>query len=129
MTTSYSERLGEWVRRRESTKHAKNVVAFLAVRDDVKAALDAGFSVRIIWLNLQEEGRLPLAYNTFLNYINRDIRRPQADSDLHVGTPQATTPTQPRNQEGGPEERSKRVMTEKIAGFTFNSVPRKEDLI
>ena len=128
MATSYSDRLGEWVKRRKSTRHAKNVAAFLAVKDDVKAALDAGFSVKTIWLNLQEERRLPLGYNTFLNYINREIRRPQANPVLHVAPPPSKASNQQAKQ-GEPSERARRATPDKIAGFTFNSVPRKEDLL
>ena len=48
MAKSYPEQLAEWVKRRESTKRDKNLVAFLAVRDDVKLAVDAGYAVKTI---------------------------------------------------------------------------------
>ncbi|MDO9013673.1 MAG: TraK family protein, partial [Polynucleobacter sp.] len=49
MAKTYPEQLGEWVKRRESTQRDKNLVAFLAVRDDVKAAVEAGYSVKTVW--------------------------------------------------------------------------------
>ena len=64
MSKSYPELLGEWVKRRESSKREKNVVAFLAVRDDVKAALDAGFAVKTIWANMHEQQRVAFGYDS-----------------------------------------------------------------
>jgi hypothetical protein len=128
MTTDYSSELGEWVRRRESSRREKNVVAFLAVRDDVKVAIEAGFSSRTIWRNLQEQGRLAFGYNTFLNYVNRYIRQASGASvPVTKNKPAASLPAQPASalRPGSAPRKSQ----EGMPGFAFNAAPRKEDLI
>lgn len=129
MAKSYPEQLGEWVKRRESTQRDKNLVAFLAVRDDVKAAVDAGYAVKTVWSNMHEAGRVKFGYDTFLNYTNRLIRRPQ----VQAGTP--TENSAPATSDSTrPKPSSKKAVAPKTAkptstGFTFNPVPNKEELL
>jgi hypothetical protein len=126
MTTSYPEQLGEWVKRRRSSKGASPVARFLAVRDDVKAALDAGYPVKTIWMQMCESQRVNVSYDTFIRYVNRYI------NTLGSIAP-ATAAAEPRS----PVQQAKRNATSRsepstpgaVAGFTFNSDPKKEDLI
>lgn len=134
MAKTYPELLGEWVRRRESTKRDKNLVAFLAVRDDVKGALDAGYAVTTIWSHMHDEKRVLFGYDTFLNYVNRHIRRaPKEMVDTAavkkttmqpIGMP-ARTGTKVLQQEVGPKTKA----PDAVPGFTYNAAPRMEDLI
>ncbi len=48
MEKNYPKYLREWVKRKESSRKAQNMVAFLAVSADVKAALDVGYAVSTI---------------------------------------------------------------------------------
>lgn len=123
MAKSYPEQLGEWVKRRESTKRDKNLVAFLAVRDDVKAAVEAGYAVKTVWVNMHESGRVQFGYDTFLNYVNRLIRRSQVDKAAKL-TDASSKPK--------PAEKKAAAKTPKPAapsGFTFNPSPDKKDLL
>lgn len=131
MSKSYPELLGDWVKRRASNRREKNVVAFLAVRDDVKAALDAGYPVKTIWTNMHESRRLTFSYDTFLSYVKRYIKRAETKAakanvgleavrrlnrTTPVAEPHAQQPSRPKAP--GP-----------LPGFTFNADPRKEDLL
>lgn len=58
MPKTYPEELAEWVKGREAKKprQDKHVVAFLAVKSDVQAALDAGYAMKTIWEHMKETG-------------------------------------------------------------------------
>lgn len=129
MTKTYTERLGEWVKQRDSTKRDKNIVAFLAVRDEVKAAVDAGYPVKTIWKNMREEKRIAFGYDTFLNYVNRHIRRAEK---RRADTPRETLAEASSVQQSVAIQKERGVShstRDAIPGFTFNSTPKKEDLI
>ena len=133
MAKTYPERLGEWVKRRVSTKRDQNIVAFLAVRDDVKDAVDAGYAVKTIWANMHEEKRVAFGYDTFLNYVNRHIRRVPKEPS---GTTSARSTLMPVSKQGrpapkiAPRETGPKVKApDAVPGFIFNSEPKKEDLI
>lgn len=133
MAKTYPELLGEWVKRRESTKRDKNLVAFLAVRDDVKEAVDAGYAVKTIWANMHEEKRVAFGYDTFLNYVNRHIRRQQKEPADNAPAKPVLPSVSGQGRPGpkiapvgaGPQVK----VPDAVPGFTFNSAPKKEDLI
>lgn len=133
MAKTYPERLGEWVKRRESTRRDKNIVAFLAVRDDVKDAVEAGYAVRTIWANMHEEKRVAFGYDTFLNYVNRHIRRVLKEPSGITPARNTLMPVSKHGQPGPkivPTETGRQVKaTDAVPGFIFNSEPKKEDLI
>lgn len=122
MAKTYPELLGEWVKQRESTRRDKNLVAFLAVRDDVKAAVEAGYAVKTVWTNMHESKRIMFGYDTFLNYVNRLIRRPQVDQT--VTTDSSITPSKV-----GKKTAAKAKPAETATGFNYNPIPNKEDLL
>lgn len=124
MAKNYPEQLGEWVKQRESTQRDKNLVAFLAVKEDVKAAIEAGYAVKTVWANMSDTQRIPFKYDTFLNFVNRFIRRPQAVPASAISA---------RNDQISTSEKNKQTVNiPKPAiptGFSFNSVPNKDELI
>jgi hypothetical protein len=77
MVKSYTDELAEWVKKRESKGRDKNLVAFHGVRDDVKAAIEAGYSAKTVWSNMHETGRVGFGYETFLSYVHRLIKKPR----------------------------------------------------
>ena len=133
MTKHYSTRLAKWVERRESTKHEKNLVAFLAVRDDVEAALADGFAVRTIWLNMHEEGRVACKYSTFLSLVNRHFERQRVKRPRKIQPPalQVRAPVQSTQSSPASPVRKdgKFKAPDPLPGFYFDPIPRKEDLI
>jgi hypothetical protein len=133
MAKTYSDELDEWLKRRQSTKPDQNLAAFRAVRDDVKEALEAGYTITAIWQNLYESKRIDSNYDTFSRYISRHIRC------KHV-KPADVAPTlpNPRPDKMPQSKVPKTALKVQLApvqppatppGFTFNSTPKKEDLI
>jgi hypothetical protein len=126
MAKSYSEQLAEWVKQRpQRARRDKNLVAFLAVKDDVAEAMDQGWPAKTIWAHMREQARLAFSYDTFLNYLKRYLRQPV--DRLPTATPA------PRPIRGPPGPGSGREPPphahDPLAGFTFNAAPNKEELI
>jgi hypothetical protein len=55
------------------TKRRDYLAAFMAARSDVKAAMEAGYALKIIWEHMREIGRIPFRYETFLKYVRQHI--------------------------------------------------------
>lgn len=125
MAKSFLDELAEWVSKRKAKKprQDKHVVAFLAVKSDVKAALDAGYSMKTIWEYMRETGRLEYRYETFTQHVKRYIKAPQAQpapGGQKAGEKGSST-TPPATQE--------KSRPPQIGGFTFDATPKKEDLL
>jgi len=128
MQKSYPNQLADWVERRPSSKKELNHVAFLAIREDVQAAIDVGFQPKTIWKNMRESGRIVFGYDAFLQYVRRytDWVGPRSAGvrsvkPLRSATKQVVAVQKP--------EASQPKGGSAIPGFTFNSAPRKEDLL
>jgi len=128
MAKNYTDQLGEWVKKRSTPKRDKNVVAFLAVRDDVKAAIAAGYAVKTIWTNMHEIGRITFGYDTFLNYVNRQLR---AAEDISAAETLSEKPVnqQPSKTVEQAPEKGKAERPSVLPGFKFNSKPDAKDII
>jgi hypothetical protein len=137
MPKTFPQELAEWVKKREATKarQDKNLVAFLALKSDVQAAMDAGYSLLTIWEHLHDQAKIAYRYETFLKHVRRHIKSPAcAASDLLSGPP----PDPPRSSTSGRAAASKLqspappappVPPARLAGFTFDAQPKKEDLL
>ena len=115
MNKPYPEQLGEWLKGVKPAQRDQYLVAFLAVSDDVRAALAAGFSMCSIWRHLHALGRIPFGYDTFLKHVHR-MQKSSAPA-------QQARPALPAK--GGKAS----AHAPAPAGFTFNPVPRKEELL
>lgn len=118
MGKNYPDQLGDWVRQRAATTRDKNLVAFLAVRDDVRAALDAGYAAKTVWSNLRESKRIAVSYTAFLRYVRKFLNQ-AADAASSHPAPSAST-------EAVPEHIDRPA---KPVGFVFNPKPKKEELL
>ena len=110
MTKNLSARIAERAARKKPPRNGQNRVTFLAMREDVKQAIDDGWPVKTIWETLHEEGKVSFSYPAFIGYVNRLILSSPASRE----TAQAT--------EKNPGEPT-------TSGFTFNRTPKKEDLL
>lgn len=117
MAKNYPDQLGDWIKRRTATVRDRNLVAFLAVRDDVCAALDAGYNVKTIWSNLRESKRIGIGYSAFLRYVKKHIHQAQVASPVPPPAGVSPAPHLPISK------------PEKPSGFVFNSTPNKEELL
>jgi hypothetical protein len=138
MAQSYTKQLTEWVRQtRHSARRDRNRVAFMAVKNDVREALEEGWPVKTIWAHMVEQKRIGFGYDTFLSYVKRHVRATAQQSaasragQLPTRTPaprgrrssqlkEDVTPESPDHASHGPEP---------ISGFTFKAAPNREELI
>lgn len=139
MAKSLSERIADRVRKAAASKTAteKNLAAFLAVRDDVRTALDDGWTVKLVWSTLRDEGKITVSYEAFRGYVNRLIVRPPAAA---VGTSAPTgapTPSMPpsggtdlaRPTPSADQAKSPAIVQPGQQGFQFQATPNKGDLV
>lgn len=115
---SYLDHLAERTKNKPPTKQGVNKVIFLAVKNDVKEALDAGYSAKTIWTDMVESKRVTFCYATFMNYVNKLILQPQIEKIISEENPSDSKP-----------ETNKTTKPTTPAGFTFNPIPNKEELI
>ena len=130
MAEDFSNQLAQWVQQRGLQTSDKNLVAFMAVHDDVKLAIDAGYAVKTVWANLRETGRIDLGYKTFLNYVRRCLGPspdPAAGSPVKPATTVAAAA--PPSRESNPVKTPARVLPLEMPGFVYNPVPNKEELL
>lgn len=140
MAKSYPDQLAEWIRKREASGRDKNLVAFHAVKDDVKTAMDAGYAVKTIWAHMSETKRVGFGYETFLGYVHR-LLKPSTNrrgirsgermvggqdelqrTDSSTSTPSPTvlpTPSPPDDDASGAD-----AVPPKMATFKFNPIPK-----
>ena len=131
MAKSLSARIAERIARKKPAGNVRNRAAFLALRGEVKQAIDDGWPVKTIWDTLHDEGKVAFSYQAFRGYVNRLILSPSANGE---GTPPVVA-----DQSGQPAPRSvpqsARTPAEwqpekpTATGFTFNRTPKKEDLL
>ncbi|MGL0788784.1 TraK family protein [Xanthomonas translucens] len=134
MAKSLSDRIAERMSARQPTGAGKNRASFLALRNDVKKALDDGWPVKVIWETLRDEGKIPFGYDAFIGYVNRLVRSPDAATPASPSTDQVKS-AKPGQQEGGSKAKKRKTPEPKnsepagIARFDYNPKPNREDLL
>lgn len=129
---NYTEELAEWVEKRSKKKRRQDatVVAFLALRPDVKAATEAGYALTTIWEHMHETGKLKCNYETFRKHVRRFLKPTQADP---ISTRNTVVRTAVRKESKGAQKtratkQEGQKQNEPLNGFSFNATPNKEDL-
>lgn len=127
-TKTYPDELAEWVKGRQAKnpRQDKRVVAFLAVKSDVQAALDAGYAMKTIWEHMQEKGRLHCRYETFTQHVKRYIRAVPAQATLPAAD--QAKGEKSAQQKGGPKSKlaeQRKVEPVGIPSFHYN--PKMDD--
>ena len=112
MTKNLSARIAERATIKKPSRNGQNRAAFLALRGDVKQAIDDGWPVKLIWETLREEGKVSFGYQAFRVYANR----------LILSSPASKATVRPSVVEKKPDDSA-------TTGFTFNRAPKKEDLL
>jgi hypothetical protein len=137
MGRNITDELAEWVASKETHRRQDaKAVAFLAIRADVIAALDAGYSMKTVWDFLREKGRITSTYEAFRRHVKKHIR-PGSRAPAAVVAPTAapvppspaqavaTSPGVPASSSKAPETPENQV----IGKFNFNAKPDKGKLI
>lgn len=143
MPKTLSQRIADSVAKKEgqgATK--KNRAIFLALRDEVAAAIKDGWPIKTIWETLYEEKRVAFGYQAFRLYVNKLILQDGADDQAKqpgqapaTAAPaagSASTLPAPVPAVAAPEAKTPEpVVTpkEELGGFNFNTKPQKESLI
>ena len=142
MAKNYTDELARWATKRQGKAREKNLVIFHALQDDVRAALDAGFSAKTIWAHMQEQGRVDFGYETFLDYVNRVIKttrsaKPGTRTGEMASSTGRTPDPPPLIQPPRPDPMTSSVSSTPsihpptrrtgMPTFTFNPIPDPED--
>lgn len=109
---NYPNDLAEWLSQRKGNKstHAATMASFLAVSENVRAAIDAGFELKTIWEHLREKKRISFRYETFLKYVRRHITK--------------TVSTKKTKDHG-----TKKTAPSAATAFSFSPNPKKDELL
>lgn len=106
------------------------MAAFLAVREEVKEAIAAGYALKTIWEHMHETGRVSFRYETFLRHVRRHITNAPSER------PKLPGPVKSEVQARGIDEsKSKEIPEPKKSGvpsvgrFNFDPTPNKEELL
>ena len=116
-----SERIAARVKARKPTRGGLNRAAFLAVRDDVTAAHEDGWSTKDIWDTLHAEGKISFGYEAFLGYTKRLVL---AKSERGSRTATQTPPATSAGKKAKPD-----VLTGGVGGFKYEAKPNKKDIL
>lgn len=140
MTKNYIDELAVWAKDHEkkmvTKRKDKSVVAFLAVRSNVKEAMEAGYALKTIWRHMHSTGRTPYRYETFLKHVHRYIKDAQNTSAKKPGQVSSESLKKIDQQGNGEisealqkkDANPKKTVPPSVGGFSFNSKPKKEDL-
>ncbi len=112
--TNLSYRISLRVKDNRSSRNARNLAAFLAQRDEIRNALEDGWTVYQIWETLHAEQKVTTSYNTFCSQVNRLIIKRKEALPKKKRAYQSPSPSR---------------HTTDTAGFTFSSTPLKDEEI
>lgn len=140
---SLSARIAERAARKKTSISAQNRAAFLLVREDVRQALNDGWSSKTIWETLLEEEKIACSYPTFNSYVTKLIPpsvTPKASQELELQkimdaselpevTKESLAPKVPDSLKNPEGENSHQSLLQGLPGFVSNSAPKKETFI
>ena len=129
---TFLEELAKWAtgaRQTTSPRRKETLAAFLAVRQDVKEAIAAGYALKTIWEHMHETGRVSFRYETFLRHVRRHITNAPPEC------PKLPAPVKSEVHAKGGESKPKALTEPKTSGvssvgsFNFDPTPKKEELL
>lgn len=104
----FSERMWAFMDAQEKGSSGRNRVEFLRAKNDIQAALDEGWSGRMIWEQLRDEGRIRFGHSAFAKYVRTLIqgkpalgtpRRSEAKSPVVAAPIEDVRPSRPKPTE------------------------------
>ena len=139
------DELSEWLDSHPKKKEGlskSGKIAFLAVKDDVKTALDAGYPMSLVWEYMSDAGKLKCGYEVFRRHVHRYIRQPADEGKAADSSPPTETPAAEKtpevktakNDDSADSEKAElepwelklKIAGEKIAAMK-NNVPTRKD--
>jgi hypothetical protein len=126
---NYTEQLAERLRAQQSPGRSLNKAAFLTVKADVAAALEAGFLSKDIWSDLRTCKRIDFSYDTFLRLVKLYISSPPVvPTPVAFPSRGATVKDKPAGLPATASSQPVESSSEK-ASFVHNAVPNKDELL
>lgn len=143
VTKSLSARIAERATSKKVSVSAQNRAAFLAVREDIRQALNDGWSSKVIWETLLEEEKISCSYPTFNSYVTKLIVAPMATKasqepeiqkmmhalEMPKLAKESPSPKVTDMFKKPEEENSHQSLLQGLPGFISNAIPNKTDLI
>lgn len=123
MNKSLSQRISLKMQNSRSSRNARNLAAFLALRDEIRQALDDGWPVYHIWETLHEEQKITASYTTFCGQVRRLLGK--AGKPGSASVPVAGLRSMPAPTASRPAG----ARTSLKDGFIFSSTPNDEELL
>lgn len=128
MSKKLTERIAAQMQTQKPTRSGQNRAAFLALRNEIKEALDDGWTVKTIWQTLHSEEKINFGYDAFINYVNTLIRNPVTPP----APPQTTS--QPSQAKPLPQKKAAPIPAKKphrntADGFKYNPTPDPSSLL
>ena len=96
MVKTLSKRIAARMKKHDGGLKRSNRTIFLALRDEIEEALNEGWTVKVVWETLQEEGKVAFSYQAFNGYVNRLIKKEREKPEAQhqpAGTVPATEAT------------------------------------
>lgn len=124
MQKNLSHRILQRVRDNRSSRNARNLAAFLALREEINSALEHGWTVYQIWDTLHAEQKIAASYNTFCNQVRHLIVKREHHTYESSAAVPAPSPALPR-----PRTSAARAGRAGPEGFSFSSTPNDEDIL
>jgi len=126
MKKSLSERIADRAQKEKGSQKAKNLAAFLAVRDDIRRALADGWSGKDVYDTLHAEGKITVSYAAFLGYVRR-LLTPESPAPLPAPSADAT-PADTEPPPTPPEKRETVPVKPAMPSFTFQATTDTKEL-
>jgi hypothetical protein len=122
MAKTLSKRIAARMKKNDAGLKKSNRTIFLALRDQIEEALNDGWTVKVVWETLKEEGKVAFSYQAFNGYVNRLIKNEREKPDA-----QGTVPATEAN---GKSEPGRAETPGRIPRFDWEGrKTKKEDLI
>lgn len=93
----------------KKTKRSSAKTVFISLKNDIKEALDAGWSMKAVWETLTDEGKISFGYKAFRHYVLKLIKSEQEQNRV--------------------EKQRESKTPNIIKGFTYDPIPKPEDLL
>jgi hypothetical protein len=123
MNKTLSQRICLKMQNSRSSRNARNLAAFLALRDEIRQALNDGWPVYRIWETLHEEQKITASYTTFCGQVRRLLGKAGKPGPAPV--PAAGLPSLPARTASRPGA----GRTPLKDRFIFSSTPNDEELL
>src|SRR5687768_6533878 len=95
MSESLTKRVAQFMQTRPARRSGKARAAVIALREQIREALDDGWSVKAIWQTLRAEGSVQVGYHAFRRYVAELVPQQSRDQKPTPGPagPASVAPT------------------------------------